>query len=96
MVSNGLSENEAYNLMISRTDDILIRKFLSILLQNLEKGSGNITDSLDLLRKESDEFRKNHIIIRTQEANRKLLIPNIMVFLGIMLMIMVPIILNIL
>lgn len=96
LVSNGMSENEAYNLMISRSDDILIRKFLSILLQNLEKGSDNITDSLDLLRKESDEFRRNNIIIKTQEANRKLLIPNIMVFLGIMLMIMVPIILNVL
>lgn len=96
LVSNGMSENEAYNLIISRSDDILIRKFLSILLQNLEKGSDNITDSLDLLRKESDEFRRNNIIIKTQEANRKLLIPNIMVFLGIMLMIMIPIILNVL
>lgn len=96
LVSNGMSENESYNLMISRSDDILIRKFLSILLQNLEKGSDNITDSLDLLRKESDEFRRNNIIIKSQEANRKLLIPNIMVFLGIMLMIMVPIILNVL
>lgn len=96
MVSNGMSENEAYNLMISRSDDILTRKFLSILMQNLEKGNDNIVDSLELLRRESDEFRRNNIIIKTQEANRKLLIPNIMVFLGIMLMIMVPIILNIL
>lgn len=96
LVANGISENEAYNSMISRSDDILIRKFLSILLQNLEKGSNNITDSLDLLRKESDEFRRNNIIIKTQAANRKLLIPNIMVFIGIMVMIMVPILLNIL
>lgn len=96
LVKNGLSERKAYDIMISRSDDILIRKFLSLIIQNLEKGSDTITQSLDLLKKETDEFRRTNTIIKTQEANRKLLIPNIIIFIGIMLMIMIPILINIL
>lgn len=93
-ISNGYSESEAYNLVLNRTDDILIRKFISSILQNLEKGGDDLESLLSLIKKESDEYKKTQIILKTQQANRKLLIPNLLIFTGIMLMVMLPILLN--
>lgn len=94
LINNGYSELEAYNHLLSQTDDLLIRKFISIIMQNLQKGGNDIQNQLNLLKKESDEFKKNYIILKSQEANRKLLIPNIIIFTGIMLMVMLPILIN--
>lgn len=93
-IKNGMSELEAYNTVISKTDDIIIRKFISNIIQSLEKGGDQIEKNLALIKKETDEYRKNQIILKTQEANRKLLIPNLITFSGILLIVMLPILLN--
>ncbi|MFM1567381.1 type II secretion system F family protein, partial [Helcococcus ovis] len=95
LIKNGMSEVEAYNLILSRTDDLLIRKFISNIIQNIEKGGDDLENILKMVKKEGDEFRKNDLILKTQEANRKLLIPNIIIFIGILLMVMIPILLNV-
>lgn len=93
-ISNGYSESEAYNLVLNKTDDVLIRKFIASILQNLEKGGDDLESLLSLIKKESDEYKKTNTILKTQQANRKLLIPNLVIFTGIMLMVMLPILLN--
>ncbi|MFM1525452.1 MULTISPECIES: type II secretion system F family protein [Helcococcus] len=95
LIKNGMSEIEAYNLILSRTDDLLIRKFIGNIVQNFEKGGDDLEDVLIMIKKDGDEFRKNDLILKTQEANRKLLIPNIIIFIGILLMVMIPILLNV-
>lgn len=96
LIKNGMSDEEAFNSISNKTDDILIRKFISSLLQNIKKGGDDLESNLELIKRESNDYRKTQIILDTQEANRKLLIPNLFIFLGIMLMVMLPILLNIL
>lgn len=94
LVQNGMSEEEAYNTILMNTDDILIRKFISNIINNIKKGGDDIEKTLSLMKKESDEFKKSQTILKTQEANRKLLFPNLLIFMGIMIMVMLPILLN--
>lgn len=94
LIYNGMSEEEAYNTILMNTDDILIRKFISNIINNIKKGGDDIEKTLSLMKKESDEFKKAQIILRTQEANRKLLFPNLLIFMGIMIMVMLPILFN--
>ncbi|WP_282926486.1 type II secretion system F family protein [Helcococcus kunzii] len=96
LIENGMSEIEAYNQILLKSDDILIRKFISNIIQNLQKGGDDLEGLLQMIKKESDEFRRSQIILKTQEANSKLLIPNLMIFSGILIIVMVPILLNIL
>lgn len=96
LVDNGYSEEEAYYLLISKTDDILIRKFLSTIVGNLKKGDSEIEKTLNLIKNESISYKKNKTILDAQEINRKLLMPNLLIFLAIMLMVMLPILLNVL
>lgn len=94
LINNGISEIEAYDSILKRSDDILIRKFILNIVQNIQKGGDDLEKILDLMKKESDEFRKTQIVLKTQEANSKLLIPNLFIFSGILLMVMLPILLN--
>lgn len=95
LINNGMSEIEAYNTILIKTDDILIRKFISNIIQNIKTGGDDLEESLELMRKESSEFKKSQIILKAQEANRKLLIPNLLIFAGIMVMVMLPVLLNV-
>lgn len=96
LIDNGMSEEEAYNTILVKTNDILIRKFISNLMQNIKTGGDDLEEKLELIKKETNDYRKSQMIFRAQEANRKLLIPNLFIFLGIMLMVMVPVLLSIL
>lgn len=89
-INNGKSEEEAYNIVLNKNEDILTRKFISIIIQNLKKGNEGTEDALQLIKKEANDFRKAQIIIKTQESSRKLLFPNILIFTGIMLIVMIP------
>lgn len=94
MVKNGMSEEEAFNSISIKNEDILIRKFISSIVQNFKTGSDDINQSLTLIKKETNEYRKTQVILESQEVNRKLLIPNIVIFVGIMLTVMLPVLLN--
>ena len=96
LIDNGMSEEEAYNTILVKTNDILIRKFISNLMQNIKTGGDDLEEKLELIKKETNDYRKSQMIFKAQEANRKLLIPNLFIFLGIMLMVMVPVLLSIL
>lgn len=93
-INNGKSEEEAYNDFLSQNEDTLVRKSINIIVQNIKNGGDEIFISLEQLIKESIEIRKNEYIVKTQKANQKLLIPNLMIFLGIMLMVIIPSILD--
>lgn len=95
LINNGYSELEAYNEFLLRNDDILIRKFITNIVSNLQKGGDDLEKILELMKKESDEYKKTNLILKTQEATGKLLIPNLIIFTGILIMVMLPILLNV-
>ena len=87
---NGVSELEAYRNFADRCAVKEIRRFSSTMIQNLQKGNAEIAF---FLREMADELweEKKHLAKRKGEAaNSRLMLPTGMIFLGILIMIMVP------
>ena len=93
-MNNGLSDLEAYRNFAERCGIKEIRRFSSTMIQNLQKGNAEISF---FLKEMSDEMweEKKHLVKRKGEAaNSKLLLPIGMIFIGILVMIMVPAFVN--
>ncbi len=93
-MNNGLSDLEAYRNFAERCGLKEIRRFSSTMIQNLQKGNAEISF---FLKEMSDEMweEKKHLVKRKGEAaNSKLLLPIGMIFIGILVMIMVPAFVN--
>ena len=91
---NGISEIDAiYNF---GTKCILpeIKKFSSTVVQGLTKGSGDLTIMLQEQSKEVWQLKKQLVRRAGEKANSKLLIPICIMFIGILIMIIVPIFTN--
>jgi tight adherence protein C len=91
---NGYSEHDAYTNFTNRCNVKEVRKFVSAVLQNQINGSN---DSITYLKAMSDEMwteKKNNVKKLGDAANSKLMIPMFMIFVGIMVMIMVPMMAN--
>lgn len=87
---NGVSELEAYRNFADRCALKEIRRFSSTMIQNLQKGNAEIAF---FLREMADEMweEKKHLAKRKGEAaNSKLMLPTGLIFIGILVMIMVP------
>ena len=94
LIDNGKDETEAYMSLAKISEDILVKKFISLIIQNIYKGSEDFSKSLKDLKRESLIQKKNYILEQSQKASQKLLFPNLLIFLGIMIMVMVPILLS--
>lgn len=89
-MQNGISELEAYRNFAERCSIKQIRRFSSTMIQNMQKGNAEISY---FLKEMSDEMweEKKHLVKRKGEAaNSKLLIPMTMIFIGILIMVMLP------
>lgn len=86
----GVSELDAYQNFAERCEVKEIKRFTSSVTQNLVKGNEELTK---FLREMSDEMwneKKNMVKRQGEAANSKLLIPTVMIFVGILIVIMVP------
>ncbi len=87
---NGVTEVEIYRNFAERCGLKDIRRFSSTMVQNLQKGNAELAF---FLREMADEMweEKKHLAKRKGEAaNSKLMLPTACIFLGILIMIMVP------
>lgn len=89
-IQNGVTEINAYNNFADRCSLKEIKKFSNILSQSLQKGNSEISKFLKDLADEMWENKKNTIKKKAEAANTKLIIPTAMIFIGVMLMIMIP------
>lgn len=90
-MQNGMSEIDAYIAFGNRCGVPFVKKFISMLVQNLEKGNKEL---VEFLKRESAVCweEKKHIVKRQGEAAaNKLMIPLGMILVGIFVMILVPI-----
>lgn len=90
-MDNGVAEVDAYRNFAERCAIKEIRRFSSTMIQNMQKGNAEIAY---FLKEMSDEMweEKKHLVKRKGEAaNSKLLIPTTMIFIGILVLVMVPI-----
>lgn len=94
LVDNGMSEKDAYIEFADRCRIQQIKKMVSIICQNLEKGSSELSSALKEISIDAWNEKK-HIVKRLGEnANNKLIIPMMIMFAGVIIMIVVPIVAN--
>lgn len=93
-VQNGITEIDAYKNFAERCSIKQIRRFTSTMIQNMQKGNAEISYFLKELSDEMWEEKKHLVKRKGETANSKLMIPMTMIFIGILIMIMVPAFLN--
>jgi tight adherence protein C len=92
-MASGKSEIKALEEFSRRCRTPEIMKFVSVILQNIRKGSSELVPILRLLSVESWELRKNTAKRLGEEASTKLLFPMMIMFIAILIIVVTPAIL---
>ncbi len=89
-MENGMNDAQALQLFSTRCNNNEVKKFITLLIQNLQIGGREITQVLKVLV--SDMWNQKKAIVRrkAQSASQKLLLPAAIIFIGILLLILVP------
>lgn len=93
-LDNGVSEYNAYREFAERCGLKEVRKFASLVVQGLEKGGSELTFFLKDMSDEMWLEKKNMVKRKGEQANSKLLIPTLIIFAGILVMIIAPILME--
>ena len=93
-MKNGISELDAFYNFAQRCSVKEIRKFASILSQNIQKGGTELALNLRNMNEESWEEKKHRAKRKGETAGSKLMAPLMIMFVGILLMVIVPIFTN--
>lgn len=94
-MNNGVSEVDALFNFGSRCMIPEIKKFASTLIQGVVKGNAELCENLTQQSKEVWNLKKQQARREGEKAASKLMIPIAMMFVGILIMIIVPIFANI-
>lgn len=94
-MANGIPDYEALGSFADRCGVDSVRKFASLITQNVKKGSSELAAALMELSGEVWRKRVSSVREEGEKASSKLLIPILIIFIGILLMVVVPIFRNI-
>ncbi len=94
-IDNGVSEVEAFYHFGSRCLIPEIKKFTSTIVQGLVKGNSELASMLQQQSKEVWNSRKQNVRRKGEKAASKLMIPIYIMFIGILIMVVIPIFANI-
>ncbi len=89
-MESGISESEAYRRFGERCGQAKYKTFATLLIQNLQKGSRQMSDMLERESVEAWEERKRKARVLGEAASTKLLIPMIMMLIVVMAIVMIP------
>ena len=93
-LDNLVSPDVAYSNFIIRCNTKETSKLASAILQNLSKGNAEIGRLLKNMAREAWQERRRTAKRDAENANSKLMIPTMMLFMAILVMLMVPIAMN--
>ncbi len=89
-MKNGMSVDAALDGLLTRCPVREIHKFVSLYKQNLSKGGAEFPNALREMAESAWKERTNEARRQGELAEQKLLIPTIFMFLGILMMVIVP------
>ena len=89
-VQNGMPVDEALDNFCTRAPLREVKKFVSLYKQNLTKGGPDFPRNLSEMAAAAWTDRKNAARAEGELAEQKLLLPTLLMFVGILLMIIVP------
>ena len=84
-------EADAYRNFADRCSVKEVRKFTTLILQNLQKGNEELALFLGDMSTEMWEMKKNEVKQKGEKANSRLLLPVFLIFIGILILILVPV-----
>lgn len=93
-MKNGVAEVDAMFNFGSRCIIPEIKKFTSTIIQGIVKGNSELTQMLQEQSKEVWAAKKQNVKRQGEKASSKLLIPILIMFVGILIMIIIPIFTN--
>lgn len=93
-IENGTSEIDALYNFANRCVTPEIKKFTSFVVQGLEKGSRDLANALSNQTRELWELKKQNTLRQGELASSKLMIPIMVMFLGVLIMVIGPIMTN--
>ena len=93
-IDNGIAEVDALYNFGNRCVTPEIKKFTAMIVQGLEKGSRDLAMALRNQTDELWELKKQNTLKRGELASSKLMIPLMIMFIGILIMVMGPIMTN--
>lgn len=94
-MENGISEAEAIRRFGIRCMMPEIKKFSATLIQGIQKGNSELSSMLQNQSAEIWNLRKQNVRRQGEKAASKLMIPIFMMFIGVIIMVVVPIFSNI-
>lgn len=94
-MANGIPDYQALSSFADRCGTDSIRKFASLVTQNVKKGSAELASSLMELSGEVWRNRVSLVKEAGEKASAKLMVPIIIIFGGILLMVVAPMFRNI-
>ncbi len=93
-MNNGVAEADAFFEFGSRCIIPEIKKFASTVMQGMAKGNRELAAMLQQQSKEVWEQRKQDVRRQGEKAAGKLMIPIVIMFIGVLIMVIVPIFTN--
>ena len=93
-MGNGVSEVDAYTNFGMRCTAPEIKKFTSTIIQGLVKGNRELVEMIKQQSREIWDAKRHRVKQQGEKAASKLLIPICVMFIGILIMIIVPIFAN--
>lgn len=93
-MNNGVSEMDAYTEFGTRCTSPEIKKFTSTIVQGLVKGNRELVEMIKQQSREIWDAKRHRVKQEGEKAASKLLIPICIMFVGVLIMIIVPIFAN--
>lgn len=93
-MKSGTSQTQALVSMANRCDDKAIKRMLNLLMQTQQKGSSEMGRLFFEMSQLNWQKQKVDVLKRAQTAATKLLLPSGIIFLGIILMMLLPLVVN--
>ena len=93
-MENGVSEVDAYAEFGTRCIAPEIKKFTSTIIQGLVKGNREMVEMIKQQSREVWDTKRHLVVQQGEKAASKLLIPMMIMFVGVLVMIVVPIFAN--
>ncbi len=93
-INNGMSEIDAYTEFGARCTAAEIKKFTSTIIQGLVKGNKELVEMIKMQSREIWEAKRHRVKQQGEKAASKLLLPICIMFIGILVMIIIPIFAN--
>ena len=89
-MANGIPEYEALGSFADRCGVDSVRKLSSLITQNVRKGSSELAEALMELSNEVWRGRVSSVKEEGEKASAKLMVPILIIFMGILVMVAVP------